>query len=195
MNPSKLIVAAVLAAAILPVMAQPETRVDKVSGVGASKTTKTVKASATVVAIDAATRTISIKNKQGKVTDLQVGEDVRNFEQLRVGDTVTVEYTQALSVNLARQSGMRSSTEREISDRAAPGARPGGMVGREVTVTADVVAVNAKTGMVTLKGPRGKMVDLHVEDPQQLKAVRRGDQVQAVYTEALAISVTPRTAR
>lgn len=195
MNPSKLIVAAVLAAAILPAMAQPETRVDTVQGVGASKTTGTVKATATVVAIDAATRTISLKNKQGKVTDLQVGEDVRNFDQLRVGDMVTVEYTQALSVNLARQSGMRSSTERQISDRAAPGARPGGMVGREVTVTADVVAVNAKTGMVTLKGPRGKTVDVHVEDPQQLKAVRRGDQVQAVYTEALAVSVTPRNAR
>lgn len=195
MHPSKLIVAAVLAAATLPVLAQPETRVDTVSGVGATKTTGTVKATATVVAIDAATRTISLKNKQGKVTDVQVGEDVRNFEQLRVGDMVTVEYTQALSVNLARQSGMRSSTERETVDRAAPGAKPGGTVGREVTVTADVVAVNAKTGMVTLKGPRGKTVDVHVEDPKQLKAVRRGDQVQAVYTEALAISVTPKRAR
>ncbi|SDD45739.1 hypothetical protein SAMN05216345_109109 [Cupriavidus sp. YR651] len=195
MNLSKLIVAAVLGAAILPVMAQPETKVDTVSGVGATKTTRTVKATGTVTAIDAATRTISLRNKQGKVSDVQVGEDVRNFEQLRAGDTVTVEYTQALSVNLARQSGMRSSTEREISDRAAPGAKPGGMVGREVTVTADVVAVNAKTGLVTLKGPRGKTVDVHVEDPQQLKAVRRGDQVQAVYTEALAVSVTPKTAR
>ncbi|UIF84880.1 hypothetical protein [Cupriavidus sp. UYPR2.512] len=195
MNPSKLIVAAVLAAATFPVLAQPETRVDTVSGVGATKTTGTVKATATVVAIDAATRTISLKNKQGKVTDVQVGEDVRNFEQIRVGDMVTVEYTQALSVTLARQSGMRSSTERETADRAVPGAKPGGMVGREVTVTADVVAVNAKTGMVTLKGPRGKTVDVHVEDPKQLKAVRRGDQVQAVYTEALAISVTPRNAR
>ncbi len=194
MNPGKLIVAVALAAAACAAMAQPETRVDSVSGVGASRTTATVKATARVVAIDAATRTISLKNKQGKVTDVQVGEDIRNFEQLRVGDRVNVEYTQALSVNLSRQSGMRSSTEREIADRAPPGAKPGGMVGREVTVTADVVAVNAKTGTVTLKGPKGRMVDVHVEDPQQLKAVRRGDQVQAVYTEALAISVTARNA-
>ncbi|MFS8980775.1 hypothetical protein PO002_41280 [Cupriavidus necator] len=195
MNPSKLILVAALAAVAHPVMAQPETRVDMASGVGASMATGTVKASATVVAIDAATRTISLKNKQGKVTDVQVGEEVRNFEQLRVGDTVNVEYKQALSVSLNRQSGMRSSTEREIVDRAPPGAKPGGTVGREVMVTADVVAVNAKTGMVTLKGPKGKTVDVHVEDPKQLKAVRRGDQVQAVYTEALAISVTPRNAR
>ncbi len=195
MNPGKLIVAAALAAAACAVMAQPKTRVDVVSGMGASKTTGTVKATATVVAIDAATRTVSLKTKQGKVTDIQVGEDVRNFEQLRVGDKVAVEYTQALSVSLTRQSGMRSSSEREIAERATPGGKPGGMVGREVMVTADVVAVNAKTGMVTLKGPRGRMVDVHVEDPKQLKAVRPGEQVQAVYTEALAISVTPKHAR
>ncbi|MDQ0138893.1 hypothetical protein [Cupriavidus necator] len=198
MKPGKLIVTAALAAACaasVTAMAQPETRVDAVSGVGASRTTNTVKATATVVAIDAATRTIALKDEQGKVTDVQVGDDVRNFGQLRVGDAVTVEYTQALSVSLNRQSGIRSSTEREIADRAPPGARPGGMVGREVTVTADVVAVDTKTGMVTLKGPRGRMVDVRVADPKQLKAVRAGEQVQAVYTEALAISVTPRSAR
>jgi hypothetical protein len=69
------------------------------------------------------------------------------------------------------------------------------MVGREVTVTADVVAVNTKTKTVTLRGPKGRTVDVHVGDPQQLKSVRRGDQVQAVYTEALAVSVTPKNAR
>ncbi|AGW92892.1 MULTISPECIES: hypothetical protein [Cupriavidus] len=195
MNPSRLIVVAALAAAALPVMAQPETRVDVASGVGATMVTGTVKATATVTAIDAATRTVTLKNKQGKLTDVQVGDDVLNFEQLRVGDVVTVEYKEALSVSLNRQTGMRSSIERETVDRAAPGAKPGGTVGREVTVTADVVAVNQKTGMVTLKGPKGRMVDVHVQDPGQLKAVRRGDQVQAVYTEALAISVTPAKSR
>ena len=165
MNPSKVLVAAALAAASHLAVAQPDA---------------------------ASTRTVSLKNKQGKVTDVQVGDEVRNFDQLRVGDTVTAEYKEALSVNLSKQSGMRSSTERAIEERSAPGAKPGGVVGREVTVTADVVAVNTKTGKVTLKGPKGKMVDLHVEDPQQLKGIRKGDQVQAVYTEALAVSVTPK---
>lgn len=192
MNPSKVLVAAALAAASHLAVAQPETRVEAASGVGAAMVTGTVKSTATITAIDAATRTVSLKNKQGKVTDVQVGDEVRNFDQLRVGDTVTAEYKEALSVNLSKQSGMRSSTERAIEERSAPGAKPGGVVGREVTVTADVVAVNTKTGKVTLKGPKGKMVDLHVEDPQQLKGIRKGDQVQAVYTEALAVSVTPK---
>jgi len=31
---------------------------------------------------------------------------------------------------------------------------------------------------------------LHVRDPEQLKLIKVGDQIQAVYTQALAIGVT-----
>jgi Cu/Ag efflux protein CusF len=76
-------------------------------------------------------------------------------------------------------------------ERTPPGAKPGGTVGREVKVLADVVGVNTKTKTVTLKGPKGNTVDLKVEDPAQLANIKTGDQVEAVYTEALAISVEP----
>jgi hypothetical protein len=195
MHRNSLLVATALAVAAHAALAQPETSSQVASGVGAVMATATAKATATVVAIDAATRTVSLRDKQGKVTELQVGEDVRNFNQIRIGDVVTVEYKEALSVSMIRQSGMRSSIEREAVDRAPPGAKPGGSIGREVTVTADVVNVNRKTGMVTLKGPKGRMVDVHVSDPKQLKAIRRGEQVQAVYTQAIAVSITPKASR
>ena len=195
MMQKKLLVAATLVVAAHAAMAQPETRVQMASGVGASLTTATVKAAGTVVAIDAPTRTVSLKNKQGKITDVQVGDAVRNFNQIHVGDVVTAEYTEALSVSMTRQTGMRSSIEREMESRAAPGTNSSGMVGREVTVTADVAALNTRTGMVTLRGPNGRTVDVHVADPKQLKGIRRGDQVQAVYIEAFAVSITPKSAR
>jgi Cu/Ag efflux protein CusF len=53
--------------------------------------------------------------------------------------------------------------------------------------------VNAKTQMVMLKGPKGDTIDLHVEDPERLKRIKKGDQIKAVYTEALAVSVEPAT--
>jgi hypothetical protein len=188
----KLWLAAVLAGIANAPLAQPETSSHVASGVGAVMATKTTTVTATVVGVDAAKRTVSLKNKQGKITDLQVGEEVRNFDQIHNGDVLTVKYTEALSVSMTRQSGMRSSIERETVEGAPPGAKPGGTIGREVTVTADVVKIDLKSGMVTLKGPKGRMTDVYVSDPQQLKAVRRGDQVQAVYTEALAISMTPK---
>jgi Cu/Ag efflux protein CusF len=53
------------------------------------------------------------------------------------------------------------------------------------------VAVNPQTRKVTVKGPQGNTVDLMVENPDTLKNIKKGDQVEAVYTEALAISVEP----
>jgi Cu/Ag efflux protein CusF len=49
--------------------------------------------------------------------------------------------------------------------------------------------------VVTLRGPEGHFVDLQVQDPAQLKRIKPGDQVQAVYTEALAIMVEPATGK
>lgn len=98
-------------------------------------------------------------------------------------------------MSLKKGSGPLAMHEREISDRAAPGAKPGGTVGREVTVTADVVAVNTSAKTVTLKGPKGRTVDLLVEDPERLKEIKKGDRVEAVYTEAMAVSVSPAAAK
>jgi hypothetical protein len=53
-----------------------------------------------------------------------------------------------------------------------------------------VTAVNRKTHMVTLKGPKQE-VDLYVGDPAQLKLIKVGDQIEAEYTQALAVAVEP----
>src|SRR5436190_1550303 len=66
----------------------------------------------------------------------------------------------------------------------------GGAVAEHVKVTADVTAVDQKTHMVTLKGPKQE-VDLYVADPAQLKLIKVGDQIEAEYTQALAITVEP----
>uniref|UniRef100_UPI003F49AAB4 hypothetical protein n=1 Tax=Cupriavidus yeoncheonensis TaxID=1462994 RepID=UPI003F49AAB4 len=194
MKRKTLLVMAMLAATA-SVWAQPETKVDATQAPGQASVTGTAKVTAKVVKIDAATRTVSLKRKDGKVVDLVVGEEARNFDQLKVGDVVNAEYKEALSLSLKKGKGPLSMHEKEISDRSAPGAKPGGTVGREVTAMVDVVAVNADAKTVTLKGPKGRTVDLMVEDPEQLKGIKKGDRVQVDYTEALAVSVQPSDAK
>jgi hypothetical protein len=76
---------------------------------------------------------------------------------------------------------------------AKPGTLPAGAIGREVTVVAEVIAVDPKTQMVTLKGPQ-RTVDLRIANPDQFKRVAKGDQVEASYIEAVAIAVESATA-
>ena len=176
-------------------MAQPDVKADVTRSPGQTTAKATATGTATITAIDAPNRRITLKTPQGRVSDMTVGPEARNFDQLRVGDKVTVTYQEALTVSLKKGKGELSMKEREIAERAQPGAKPGGTMGREVTVVAEVVSVNKDAQIVTVKGPRGRVMDLHVEDPAQMQDVKRGDRVQAVYTEAVAISVEPGTAK
>jgi hypothetical protein len=150
-----------------------------------------VEITATVTAIDKGTRTVTLKGPKGRVLDVMAGDEVRNFDQIRVGDNVVVQYVEALTLELKKSKGTPDATVSGAAARAAPGQRPGGAVGREIVVLADVVAVDEAKSTISLKGPRGNVVDLKVQDPGHFKVVKVGDQVEAVYTEAIAVAVTP----
>ena len=145
---------------------------------------------ATVVGLDKATRTVSLKGPKGRVVDVVAGDEVKNFDQIKVGDNVTVRYAEALTLELKKTKAPLDA-KGEVAVVRAPGSRPAGAVGREITVLADVVKVDPKASIISLKGPQGNVVDLKVQNPDHFKVVKVGDQVEAVYTQALAMAVTP----
>ena len=186
---------AVLAAVSLPAAAQtPAATADVAVGTAPGKglVVQSVKTTATIVGIDAAKRDVTLKRQDGKVVTIALSEEVRNFDQLKVGDKVHVEYGQALALSLKKHGGGKAAaTGTEAIQRSEPGQKPGGQAVRQVTVLADVVGVDAKHKIVTLKGPAGNIVEMMVEDPEQLKNIKKGDQVEALYTESVAIKVEP----
>jgi len=145
--------------------------------------------SASVEAVDSATRIVTLKGPGGDIITLPVGPEVQNFDQIRVGDLVVVRYLQALALELKKRgTAKRERTERDVTEKARPGERPAAIDTHEVHVVADVIAVDPLTQTVRLRGPT-RVVDLRVHDPEQFKLVALGDQVEATYTEAVAISV------
>jgi hypothetical protein len=167
----------------------PQAAVLAASAPGKAAMAGTVKLSAIVVAIDSGTRTVTLKGAKGRIVDVTVPPEAKNFDDIKVGDTVSVEYARALTLELKPAGSMRSSSSEAASAPAPAGAVAGGAKARQVVVMANVTAVNTKEGYVTLRGPKGNSVDLDVPDPKQLKMVKVGDQVEAVYTEAVAITV------
>jgi hypothetical protein len=147
--------------------------------------------SASVEAVDAANRTVTLQGSNGELITVGVGPDVKNFDQIKAGDFVFVRYFQGLTLELKR--GGKATVERTEStagETAQPGERPATGGARQIHVVADVVALDSKTQTVTLRGPT-RVVDLQVLDPKQFALVSVGDQVEATYTEAAAISVEP----
>ncbi|HEX6829248.1 MAG TPA: hypothetical protein VF104_09735 [Burkholderiales bacterium] len=152
---------------------------------------ETVKVTATVTAIDKATRTIELKGPKGKTVSVVAGDEVRNFDQIKVGDMVVLQYVEALTLELQKSGAAKAPAEQAAAVRAKPGEKPGGAVGRQVNLTAEVVKVDQKNSKISLKGPKGRIVDLKVNNPDQFKVVKKGDKVDVTYTEALAIAVEP----
>jgi len=150
-----------------------------------------VKLTATITAIDKATRDVTLKGPQGNELTLTAGPEVKNFDQIKVGDQVNVEYMQALTLELKKGGGLVvARTEQKGGATAKPGEKPAGAVGRQVTVVADVIAVDAAKQSITLKGPK-QTVEMRIQDPEQFKRIAKGDQVEATYTQALAMVVAP----
>lgn len=185
--------AALIGAACLPALAQqkPDAQAAAMvaSAPGTGTATSAVMISARVEAIDKAQRQLTLKGPKGNVQTVTAGPDVRNFDQIKVGDMVVARYLESLTLTLKKDGKeLRAKSEVEDAARSKQGEKPGAIVGRQVEVTADVIAVDAKTQTLTLKGPQ-QTVELKVPDPKQFQLVKVGDQIQAVYTEAVALSV------
>jgi Cu/Ag efflux protein CusF len=158
---------------------------------GKAGVVETIKVTATITAIDKATRDLTLKGPQGNEIIVSAGPEVKNFDQLKVGDQVNLNYIEALTLELKKGGGMIvQRTEKAGAAAAKPGEKPAGAVGRQVTVVADVVAVDPAKQTVTLKGPQ-RTVNLRIPDPEQFKRVAKGDQVEATYTQAVALAVEP----
>jgi hypothetical protein len=159
---------------------------------GKASAVRMAEISAEVVGLDKGTRTVSLKGPDGNVVDVVAGDEVKNFDQIKLGDAVVVHYAESLTLELRKvEAGAVAPTVREEVARAKPGERPAAAGARQITAIADVIAVDPKKSTITLKGPRGNVVTLAVQNPEQFKVVEKGDQVDVTYTEALAVSVEP----
>jgi Cu/Ag efflux protein CusF len=148
-----------------------------------------VSVTATVEAIDHANRIVTLRGQNGEVTVFKVGPEVQNLAQVKKGDVVSAEYVRAIAMELKKGGGLRSSTEQAGAARTPPGAMPGAAVTNTAVIVADVVRVDAANRQIAVKGPKGNVVELAVKDPAVLAQFKAGDQVEAVITEALVLSV------
>lgn len=182
--------AAAISSSVFAQAKAPEAVAIAASAPGEAVLASKVTLTATVVAIDYGTRTLTLKGGGGRIVDVVVPPEAKKLDQIKVGDLVTVEYARAVSLTLKKAGdGIRESTSQSATAGAPAGAVAGGAAANQVTILANVTAVNKKEGYVTLRGPKGNSVDLAVPDPGQLKLVKVGDQVEVVYTVAMAITV------
>ena len=148
---------------------------------------------AVVEAVDYENRMVTLQGPDGTSVTVEVKEYVKNFDQVAVGDLLSVEYVESVKVEVFAPGKVKSAVEAVmIEGKAKPGEKPAEVVVQEVAVLTTIEAIDKENQQVTLKNAEGQSKTVQVRNPDNLDKVEVGDQVLITYTAALAIAVTER---
>lgn len=151
---------------------------------------ETINTTATVVAIDAPKRKLTLQTPDGKKSTFKAGPDVVNFAQIRVGDQVNAVVTEEIAVAVFQNGPPPASAAGAMVALTPIGAKPGGLVAATDIETATVTAVDAPKHKVTLQFSDGSTKTIKVDKSISLANITPGNQVVMQVAEAVAITVT-----
>ncbi|HTY89396.1 MAG TPA: hypothetical protein VMB80_18245 [Candidatus Acidoferrum sp.] len=150
-----------------------------------------VTATATVQSVNAADRTVVLQHPDGSTTVYECGPDVRNFDQIKVGDHVTATVAESIAIGLMKGGNVPTGAGTASAIVRAPaGAKPGGKIVDTVGFIAKVMSVDVASRQVTLQMADGSHQTVKVGPDINLANVNPGDNVGVRVTRAFAIAVT-----
>ena len=143
---------------------------------------------ATVEAIEASSRTLTLKKADGSYLTTVAGPDITRFDEVKLGDTVNVRYYENVVIRVKRpgESDVVSSVKGTTGSEQV---LPGGTKAKQVTITATITAIDPAAPSITFTGPNGWKYSSKVQDTEALAKVKVGDKVDIVWTEAMLVSV------
>ena len=156
---------------------------------------ETAVSSALVHEVDYTARQVLLETEDGRFLTFDVPDDVRNLEQVEVGDSVNVMYFGGIAASLAAPGDEPIVMDMATAmARAEEGDRPAGATMQELTTTVTFDAFDPETSMVMFTGQAGVQRSVEVADPDMrafVETLEAGDQVDVTFVEIIAIKVAP----
>ncbi len=147
----------------------------------------TVEATVQIAAIDHTNRNMTLVMPDGKKVDIKAGADVRNFDQLQVGDLLKFTLTEEIVAYLDKDGEPIPDESTRKVTLAPKGARPGGMIAETTKVTATIMAINSCGHAATLQFADGSSKTFPVRPDIDLGRYTVGEEVVFLITKMLAI--------
>lgn len=147
---------------------------------------------ASVEAIDPATREVTLKGPLGNTVTFTVDQRVKRLNEVKVGDFVRADYYVSFAAEVRKPTPEEAEHPLVVMDaagKAPPGTSPAAGGLRRFKVVTTIEGLDRPTRTVTVKGPRGNYLTARVADPSRLTKVHIGETIVITYTEAVAISL------
>jgi hypothetical protein len=151
-----------------------------------------VTATATVEAVDPATRVVTLRdNADGSRFQVVAGPEVRNFSQLSAGDVVQLDYYSATTVSMAQPGDTGEAMGAVAGARAPEGARPGGIAVATRSLVVTLVSYDSSSGLAVYRTPDGftRRSVVPPEFRSFAAGLQRGARVQVTLTDAVAVTI------
>ena len=113
---------------------------------------------------------------------------MQGFNALKVGDQVTATFYEAVVVSL-RKPGDPPPPSVPTTAIQRKERKPGSESRRQQTFRATVESVDLKAPSLTVKGPKGRVEVLKVQETKALQNIKAGDTVDVTYFESLLVNV------
>jgi hypothetical protein len=157
-------------------------------------TDRLVQVTARIEAIDLPERLVSLSGPGGTAT-ISVAPEVRNLEQVQVGDEVVVSYYEGIAAQMRKRGAPNEGfANSATSVRAPEGERPARAIGQTIATTVRIESIDTVRNTVTFRREDGLVRTLPIHTPEGRSFIHKlvpGDQVDVMYTEAMAIEVVP----
>lgn len=146
---------------------------------------------AVVESVNTQSRQVLLRGEEGRMLSIVAGPEVRNLEQLAVGDVVRIDYYESVSVSMADPSDNSPPEGAVVSTRAPEGATPGAASAASVRMIVEFISYNPQTAVATFRGPDGSVRTAQVNPALQdfAAGLQPGDRVDLTMTEAVAVSI------
>ena len=147
---------------------------------------------AVVTKVDSKTRTVTLKDKDGTVTNFVAGPEIKNFPQIKVGDRLTVTHELAVVIELLKvnNQGIRSEVQTTSQTSAPLGSKPASVISNTTTIIATVIGIDRQKLTISVKGTKGKPDIYRIKNAALLKDIAVNDEVKIVLYDAMAASFT-----
>jgi uncharacterized OB-fold protein len=141
-----------------------------------------------VEAVEAQTRTVTIKKADGTYVTTVAGPEVKRFDEVKIGDKVTAKYYENVIVRV-KKPGEPDVDSKAAGTTGSGQATPGGTKAKQRTITATVTAMDPAVPSMTFTGPNGWKYTSRIQDTAAAAQVKVGDKVDIVWTEAMLVSI------
>jgi len=162
------------------------------SGVPTRKESLLATVTASVEAIDLATREVTLKGPMGNSVTFTADKRVKRLDEVKVGDFVRADYYVSVAAELRNPTPEEEKSPLTVltaAGKAPLDAAPAAGGVRAFKVVTTIEGLDRPTQTVTVKGPLGHYVTARVKEPSRLTQMRIGDNIVVTYTEAVAISL------